>query len=84
MGKNAVAGTEQLGPGGAYIAVVALNGKDDKPDLSTLKAFLITSSQGVSYHAGIWREYDCMTSADFQITLCSVSMDLVTMPVSKP
>lgn len=57
MGKTAPEGTEELAPGGAYIAVVALNGKDDKPDLSTLRAFFITSSQGVSYHAGIWRKF---------------------------
>ena len=57
MGKTAAEGVEELAPGGAYIAVVALNGKDDKPDVSTLRAFLITSSQGVSYHAGIWRKY---------------------------
>lgn len=38
------------------IVVVAQNGKDDKPDVATMKAFLVSSSQGVSYHAGMWRE----------------------------
>lgn len=42
--------------GGAYVVIGCLNGKDDKPDLSTLRAFLATSSQGVSYDEGIWRE----------------------------
>jgi allantoicase len=56
MGKTAPVGRKELGPGGAYIAVVALNGADDKPDLSTIKAFLVQSSQGVSFHAGVWRE----------------------------
>lgn len=61
MGKAAPEGTKELATGGAYIACVALNGKDDKPDVSTLRAFLITSSQGVSYHAGIWRESETPT-----------------------
>lgn len=57
MGKTAPEGVDQLPPGGATITVVALNGADDKPDLSTLRAFLVTNGQGVSYHAGIWREW---------------------------
>lgn len=57
MGKTTPAGREQLAPGGAYVVVAALNGADDKPDGSTLKAFLVTSSQGVSFHAGVWREF---------------------------
>jgi allantoicase len=56
MGKTAPAGKDQLPAGGAMIVVVALNGADDKPDVRTMKAFLVTNSQGVSYHAGIWRE----------------------------
>ncbi|KAM0755967.1 hypothetical protein T439DRAFT_320661 [Meredithblackwellia eburnea MCA 4105] len=36
------------------IVVGCLNGADDKPDLSTLKVFLASPSQGVCYHAGIW------------------------------
>lgn len=70
MGKTAPVGTKELAPGGAYVAVVALNGKDEKPDVSTLRAFLITSSQGVSYHAGIWRKSSWVDQADMQITLC--------------
>ncbi|WVW84486.1 allantoicase [Kwoniella bestiolae CBS 10118] len=41
-------------PPGAYIVVAALNGSDDKPDLSTARAFLATAAQGVSFDAGIW------------------------------
>lgn len=42
--------------GGAYVVIGCLNGPDDKPDLGTLRAFLATSAQGVSYNEGIWRE----------------------------
>lgn len=35
-----------------YLAIVCL-GKE-KPDLSTLKAFLVEGSQGVSYYPGVW------------------------------
>lgn len=35
-----------------YLAVVALGG--DRPDLSTLAAFLAEGPQGVSYHPGVW------------------------------
>jgi len=38
----------------AYLVIVALNGADDKPDLMTLRAFLATTAQGISYHAGVW------------------------------
>ncbi|GAA5803433.1 allantoicase [Helicostylum pulchrum] len=37
-----------------YLAVVALNGADDKPDMSTLKAFVATSKQGINYNPGVW------------------------------
>lgn len=42
------------GGGSRYIVVVALNGADDKPDLSTLRAFTATSSQGITYKPGVW------------------------------
>ncbi|KAG8678693.1 Allantoicase, partial [Ceratobasidium sp. 395] len=46
---------EPLGPGGrAYLVIVALNGADDRPDLSTLRAFVASTAQGISYSAGIW------------------------------
>ncbi|KAH8119087.1 allantoicase [Phellopilus nigrolimitatus] len=41
-------------PGRAYLVVVAQNGKDDKPDLSTLKAFLAGAGQSVVYATGVW------------------------------
>jgi allantoicase len=56
MSKGVVGGTEPLVSGGAYLSVVALNGKDDKPDVSTMRAFLGTVGQGVSYDEGIWRK----------------------------
>lgn len=43
-------------PGNAYLVVVALNGADDKPDLSTLRAFVASAGQGIMYNTAIWRE----------------------------
>jgi allantoicase len=40
--------------GRVYLVIVALNGADDKPDLSTLRAFVATTSQGVTYGTGVW------------------------------
>lgn len=37
-----------------YLVIVALNGKDDKPDMSTLKAFIATTKQGINYGPGVW------------------------------
>ncbi|KAI8071092.1 Allantoicase [Gongronella butleri] len=37
-----------------YLVAVAQNGADDKPDMSTLKAFVASSTQGVNYREGIW------------------------------
>lgn len=37
-----------------YLVAVALNGADDKPDMSTLKTYIAKSDQGVSYHQGVW------------------------------
>lgn len=39
----------------SYLVVVAQNGKDDKPDLETMRAFIATSAQGLVYKTGIWR-----------------------------
>jgi allantoicase len=38
------------------IVVVAKNGPDDRPDPSTTKAFIVESSQGINYAAGVWRK----------------------------
>ncbi len=35
-----------------YLALVALG--DDRPDLSTLAAFVASGAQGLSYHPGVW------------------------------
>jgi ureidoglycolate lyase len=35
-----------------YLALVALG--DDRPDLSTLAAFVASGAQGISYHPGVW------------------------------
>ena len=56
MSKGSAMGIPGLTPGGACVSVVALNGKDDQPDMTTARAFLSTSAQGLSYNAGIWRE----------------------------
>lgn len=46
-----------------YLVIVALNGSgrwkfcspsDDRPDLSTLKGYWASPSQGISYHPGVW------------------------------
>ena len=37
-----------------FIAVVAPNGKDDRPDESALRAFYVGPKQGVNYHMGVW------------------------------
>jgi len=39
-----------------YLVVVAQNGKDDGPDLETMRAFIATSAQGIVYNTGIWRK----------------------------
>ncbi|WWD18333.1 allantoicase [Kwoniella shandongensis] len=46
--------TPDASPPGAFIVVVALNGADDKPDLSTVRAFIATAAQGVTFDQGIW------------------------------
>lgn len=40
--------------GGKYLVLVALPGADGQPDLATLRAFMATSSQGISYHPNVW------------------------------
>ena len=57
------------------LVIVALNGPDDRPDPSTLKAFRCPSSIGISYHRGAWREsslpMDKMQLTMRKITPCS-------------
>jgi allantoicase len=63
MAKGVLEG-EALKSGGACLVVVALNGKDDKPDLGTVRAFLATAGQGFSFDQGIWRVYPSSYAAD--------------------
>lgn len=42
------------GGGGRYLVLVALPGADGKPDLATLRAFVATSAQGISYAPNVW------------------------------
>ena len=37
-----------------FIAVVAPNGVDDRPDESAIRAFYVGPNQGVNYHQGTW------------------------------
>ncbi|KAI8320607.1 ureidoglycolate hydrolase, partial [Martensiomyces pterosporus] len=37
-----------------YLVIVAENGPDDKPDLSTIRAFAASSTQGINYKANSW------------------------------
>ncbi|SCV72932.1 BQ2448_6857 [Microbotryum intermedium] len=50
--EKGLKGQEQT-PGGMLV-MGALNGKDDKPDLSTLRVFISSPSQGLSYNEGVW------------------------------
>ncbi|KAL1408127.1 Allantoicase [Vanrija albida] len=54
MGTGQNAGTPRHAHGGAYVVLAAHNGENDEPDLSTLRAFLATGAQGVSYNPGVW------------------------------
>lgn len=45
---------ESPGHAGRYLVVVALNGADDTPDLSTLASFVATGQQAICYHPGTW------------------------------
>ncbi|KAG9290679.1 hypothetical protein G9A89_011642 [Geosiphon pyriformis] len=37
-----------------YLVIVCLNGNDDKPNLSTLRAFVASRTQGINYNPGVW------------------------------
>ncbi|KAJ1660486.1 Allantoicase, partial [Coemansia sp. RSA 25] len=37
-----------------YLVIVAENGPDDRPDLSTIRAFAASSTQGINYKANSW------------------------------
>ncbi|KAF8904462.1 allantoicase [Gymnopilus junonius] len=51
-----------------YLVVVGLNGEDNRPDIKSLKAFVASTAQGISYNAGIWHQ---------PMTVLGKSLDLV-------
>ncbi|KAI0775697.1 allantoicase [Trametes elegans] len=53
-GGGAVVGDALEEPGTSYLVIVAQNGENDRPDLSTLRAFVASAGQGVVYNTGIW------------------------------
>lgn len=54
---------------GAYLVFVALNGRDDTPDMSTARAFLATAAQGVSYDAGVWHHSLLVVDAPLDVAV---------------
>ncbi|EAU91039.2 allantoicase [Coprinopsis cinerea okayama7 len=61
-------------PAHRYLVVVAHNGEDDRPDLRTLRAFLATSAQGVTYNEGVWHQP--MTVLDKVLDLACVETQI--------
>ena len=53
---------------GRYITIVALGA--DAPELSTLKAFVVQSPQGITYHPGVWH---------YPMTALSAQLDLACL-----
>ncbi|TRM69398.1 galactose-binding domain-like protein [Schizophyllum amplum] len=43
-------------PGVAYLVTVAKNGRDGRPDLTTLRAFVATAAQGIVYNTAVWHQ----------------------------
>ncbi|WVR06223.1 allantoicase [Kwoniella sp. DSM 27419] len=56
-------------PPGGFIVVVALNGPDDGPDLRTVRAFLATAAQGVSFDQGIWHHSLLTVGGDLEYSV---------------
>lgn len=56
MGGGVGLGDALEEPGTTYLVIVAQNGADDKPALSTMRAFVASAGQGIVYDTGIWRE----------------------------
>ncbi|KAJ7703008.1 galactose-binding domain-like protein [Mycena rosella] len=54
MGKGSGEGLAD--PGSAYLVVVAKNAADGRPDLSTVRAFIATASQGIVYDTAVWHQ----------------------------
>ncbi|PPQ99434.1 hypothetical protein CVT24_005241 [Panaeolus cyanescens] len=72
MGAGGGEGIED--PASRYLVVVAHNGADDKPDMQTVKAFIATAAQGISYDAGIWHQP--MTVLDKPLDLACVETQI--------
>ncbi|KAG6378302.1 galactose-binding domain-like protein [Boletus reticuloceps] len=57
MGGGGIEGDDAIkDPGRRYLVVVALNGRDDGPDLKSVRAFVASAGQGVVYGTGIWHQ----------------------------
>lgn len=79
-----IASTQAFVPAGdaRYLVVTALGG--DRPDLSTLAAFLVEGARGVSYHPGVWHlplvaldhvtDFACVVYEDGTADDCGVAM----------
>jgi allantoicase len=66
MGCSKAGGDDGLeNPGSWYLVVVAKNGADDKPDVTTLRAFMATAAQGIVYDTAVWREFHPQTRFAF-------------------
>ncbi|WVQ80557.1 allantoicase [Cryptococcus sp. DSM 104549] len=61
---------------GAFVVVAALNGEDDRPDLSTLRAFVATAAQGVSYDEGIWHHSLLTVGGDLEYAIVEAQMSV--------
>ncbi|OWZ72791.1 allantoicase [Cryptococcus neoformans] len=64
------------GKQGAFVVVAALNGPDDKPDLSTVRAFLATAAQGVNYDEGIWHHSLLTVGGDLNYAIVEAQMSV--------
>nr|ODN79211.1 allantoicase [Cryptococcus depauperatus CBS 7841] len=62
-------GQEEGSEQGAYVIVAALNGEDDRPDLTTVRAFLATAAQGVNYNKGSWHHSLMTVGADLNYAI---------------
>jgi len=57
MGGDAIDDGDVLEkPGSRYLVVVAKSDADDRPDMSTLTAFVASGAQGIMYNQAVWRE----------------------------
>ncbi|KAI0268773.1 allantoicase [Gloeopeniophorella convolvens] len=57
-----------------YLVVVAKNGSDDRPDISSLRAFIAQANQGIVYNTGTWHQP--MTVLDGPMDLACVETQI--------